>query len=191
MEPGRDTQALGTARGAPETPTPPDIEDWETVSAQEKLAMLSDAGLVHYGGSRFPRFRKYEDTASVTAIQDIITTVPAIRRRDEQDRSWPEQKPEALLDYIIRASRHPRDPRKKTEAAAEADILLDPFAGSGTSCVVAERLGRRWIGIEKDERAGKILRRRLESAPLTGSVPGGLRVTEHPPRKDRPSAGCS
>ena len=161
----------------------PDVENWDAVSAQEKLTMLVVAGLVHYGGSRFPRFRRYEDSASVTAIQDIITTVPAIRRRDEQDQSWPEQKPEGLLDYIIRASSHPRDPLKKTEAAAEADILLDPFAGSGTSCMVAERLGRRWIGIEKDEQAGKILRRRLTSDSLTERVAEGLRVTAHPPER--------
>lgn len=49
---------------------------------------------------------------------------------------YPTQKPEALLDRIVRAS------------SAPGDLVLDAFAGSGTTCAVAEKLGRRWIGID-------------------------------------------
>jgi site-specific DNA-methyltransferase (adenine-specific) len=41
------------------------------------------------------------------------------------------------------------------------DIVLDPFAGSGTSCVAAETLGRRWIGIELSENYAKVARDRV------------------------------
>jgi len=50
--------------------------------------------------------------------------------------TYPTEKPEVLLDRIIRAS---------TKAG---DIVLDAFAGSGTTCAVAEKLGRRWIAID-------------------------------------------
>ncbi len=52
----------------------------------------------------------------------------------------PTQKPETLLERVIVASSHP------------GEVVLDPFMGSGTTAVVAERLGRRWIGIEREER---------------------------------------
>ena len=54
-----------------------------------------------------------------------------------QERTgYPAQKPEALLERIIRTSSN------------TGDIVLDAFAGSGTTCAVAEKLGRRWIGID-------------------------------------------
>src|SRR5690606_24555517 len=53
---------------------------------------------------------------------------------------YPTQKSEALLDRIIRASSNP------------GDLVLDAFCGSGTTCAVAEKTGRRWIGID----AGKL-----------------------------------
>ena len=51
----------------------------------------------------------------------------------------PAQKPEKLVEIAITASSKP------------GDIILDPFIGSGTTGVVAQRLGRRWIGIEKHQ----------------------------------------
>ena len=52
----------------------------------------------------------------------------------------PTQKPEALLDRILRASTNPRD------------LVLDPFCGSGTTGVVCARLGRRFVGFDMDEK---------------------------------------
>ena len=139
--------------------------------------------MIHYGRARFPRLKRYEDSPTVTALQDIVTDVPIVSRGDREDRSWPEQKPEALIEYIVRASSNPADPTKKTQEAAAADIVLDPFCGSGTTCMVAELLGRRWIGIEQDERAGKILRFRLKADEATKLASGELSVTSEPPRR--------
>lgn len=61
------------------------------------------------------------------------------------------QKPEALLERIIRICTNP------------GDLVLDPMAGSGTTGVVAQRLGRRFLLIEKDERYVSIISRRLEN----------------------------
>lgn len=65
---------------------------------------------------------------------------------------YPTQKPEALLERIVLAS------------SREGDLVLDPFCGSGTSLVVAERLGRRWVGIDSAFVAIQIVKQRLYQA---------------------------
>jgi DNA modification methylase len=66
----------------------------------------------------------------------------------------PTQKPEALLERMIRAS------------SSEGDIVLDPFVGSGTTCRVADVLGRKWLGIEINPDYVKMSKERLEQ-PFT------------------------
>jgi modification methylase len=63
------------------------------------------------------------------------------------------QKPEALLYRVILSSTNP------------GGLVLDPFFGTGTTGVVAKRLGRRWIGIEKDSSYAKAAKRRIEAIP--------------------------
>jgi DNA modification methylase len=58
---------------------------------------------------------------------------------------YPTQKPEALLERVIRAS------------SRETDVVLDPFCGCGTTIAVAERLGRRWIGIDATSLAIEVI----------------------------------
>jgi site-specific DNA-methyltransferase (adenine-specific) len=65
---------------------------------------------------------------------------------------YPTQKPEALLERIVLAS------------SREGDLVLDPFCGCGTSLVVAERLGRRWVGIDSAYFAIGLVKQRLHQA---------------------------
>ena len=65
---------------------------------------------------------------------------------------WATEKPLALLQRIIRASSNP------------GDMVLDPFCGSGTTCVAAEIEGRQWTGIEVNEDAPAIIQSRLADA---------------------------
>jgi DNA modification methylase len=67
---------------------------------------------------------------------------------------YPTQKPEALLERAIRSSSN------------EGDLVLDPFCGCGTALAVAERLGRRWIGIDVAPLAVELTRKRLEQRKL-------------------------
>jgi DNA modification methylase len=69
----------------------------------------------------------------------------------------PCQMPEALLERIVRVSSNP------------GDLVLDPFAGSGTTLAVAKRLGRRYLGIELSEKYAEQVRRRLDN--LTSELP--------------------
>jgi len=63
---------------------------------------------------------------------------------------YPTQKPEALLERIIKAS------------SSEGDVVLDPFLGGGTTISVAEKLGRKWIGIDQSMIAVKVSEGRIE-----------------------------
>jgi len=65
-------------------------------------------------------------------------------------KAHPTQKPEALLHRVIMAATKP------------GDLVLDPFFGSGTTGVVAKRLGRRWLGIERDKSYVKVAQERLD-----------------------------
>lgn len=67
----------------------------------------------------------------------------------------PTQKPEALLHRIIAASSN------------EGDLVLDPFVGSGTTCKVANDLGRQWIGIEIEPQFVEMARRRIANSQLS------------------------
>jgi len=81
-------------------------------------------------------------------IIDIQPIAPSARAR----LGYPTQKPEELLTEVIAAS------------SREGDIVLDPFCGCGTAIVVAERLKRRWIGIDITHLAISLIRYRLESS---------------------------
>lgn len=78
--------------------------------------------------------------------------IPRVRYRMPEYEEHPSQKPEALLERIIKASSNP------------GGLVLDPFAGTFTTCAVAQRLGRRTIGIEMQAEYIKIGLRRLSLA---------------------------
>ena len=73
------------------------------------------------------------------------------RVKDKPGRAaHPTQKPENLLERIILASSN------------KGDVVLDPFLGSGTTAFIAQKLGRRWIGIETDDKYIKIAEKRIK-----------------------------
>ena len=77
-----------------------------------------------------------------------------------ENTDYPTQKPEKLLAKIILAS------------TREKDLLLDPFMGSGTTAVVAKKLGRDFVGIEADENYCLIAEKRLELAETDKKIQG-------------------
>lgn len=77
-----------------------------------------------------------------------------------ENTAHPTQKPEKLIAKLILASSNPND------------IILDPFLGSGTTSVVAKKLGRNFIGIEQNERYATWTEKRLETAETDPSIQG-------------------
>lgn len=86
---------------------------------------------------------------STTKIPGNTWYIPRVRYRMSEYEEHPTQKPEALLERIIKASSNPND------------LVLDPFSGTFTTCAVAQRLGRKSIGIEMQLEYFKIGVRRL------------------------------
>jgi site-specific DNA-methyltransferase (adenine-specific) len=82
---------------------------------------------------------------------DVWTDIQAINPSANERIGYPTQKPEALLERIIKC------------ASNEHDIVLDPFVGGGTTIAVAERLNRHWIGIDQSVQAIKVSDLRLRT----------------------------
>lgn len=82
-------------------------------------------------------------------IEDWWSDIATIGYSHSEIIDYPTQKPEALLDRIIKASSNP------------GDLVLDCFAGSGTTLAVAEKLGRRWIGVDCGKLAIYTMQKRL------------------------------
>jgi hypothetical protein len=93
---------------------------------------------------------------------DYWVDIDFINREAAERMGYPTQKPEALLERIIKASSNPDD------------IVLDPFAGCGTSTVMAHKLGRRWIGVDVSPTACKLMVKRLRSIGVRGVKMIGL-----------------
>ena len=83
-----------------------------------------------------------------------VWDIPFLSTVSRERTNYPTQKPEALLERIIRASSN------------EGDLVADFFCGSGTALVVAKRLKRRWLGCDLNPEAVDITRRRLARVPI-------------------------
>ena len=100
---------------------------------KEKMQELHDAGLLYYTKSDFPKKKVYLDDMPGRPLQDIWTDINVVAGQANELTGYATQKPEALLERIIKASSN------------EGDLVADLFCGSGTTGAVAEKLGRRWI----------------------------------------------
>ena len=93
--------------------------------------------------------KRYLDEQNGSVIGDVWDDITQIRGTHKERIGYPTQKPEALLERII------------TCASNEGDTVLDPFVGGGTTIAVADRLNRRWIGIDQSVAAVKVTEFRL------------------------------
>ncbi|HEY1350684.1 MAG TPA: site-specific DNA-methyltransferase [Ktedonobacteraceae bacterium] len=105
--------------------------------------------MMHRYGFKKSEFLRDERGQYTWVYMKDVWELPALGAADGQRLGYPTQKPEALLERIIQAS------------SSEGDVVLDPFCGSGTTLAVAQRLGRRWIGIEDNYLGIAYLRYRL------------------------------
>ena len=132
----------------------------------QKLDVLHDNGFIELPqkADGFPQFKRH--LGKGTPIQDVVTDVPPVNSQAEERVDYPTQKPEQLLERLIRASSN------------EHDIVLDCFAGSGTTVAVAEKLSLRWIAMDCSRGAIYTTQKRLFS--LTTAIG---RVEERRPRR--------
>ncbi len=110
---------------------PPSGSHWRW--SQEKIDQAIKDRVIFFSTNGVPRYKQYADDIEGKQIQNLWVDFMAISSRSSELLNYPTQKPEALLERIIKASSN------------EGDLVADFFCGSGTTAAVAEKLGRRWI----------------------------------------------
>ncbi len=92
-------------------------------------------------------YQYYLDEGKIA--EDYWTDIETLNRKDKQRQGYPTQKPQALLERIIKVSSNP------------GDIILDAYCGAGTTLVAAQKLNRHWIGIDNTPQSLTLTLQRL------------------------------
>ena len=124
---------------------------------QATMQQLHDEGRIYYpkkaDGSfdltKRPRLKRYLNEQEGSLIGNFWDDIQNVQAHAKERIGYPTQKPEALLERIIKC------------ASNEGDTVLDPFVGGGTTIAVADRLNRQWIGIDQSVAAVKVTEFRL------------------------------
>ncbi len=120
------------------------------------MVAMSLEGRIAYNQNGVPRYKRYLDEMPGAPLQNDWTDIrPASR---SESLGYPTQKPEALLERIISASSN------------EGDMVLDPFCGCGTAVAAAQKLGRKWLGIDITHLAVALMKNRLKTAFDLGPI---------------------
>jgi site-specific DNA-methyltransferase (adenine-specific) len=120
--------------------------------SKDNMQRLEEQGRIVYSRTGVPRYKIYLDESSGRSVQDWWDDVPAVHLTPSERLGYATQKPLALLERIISLSSN------------EGDVVLDPFCGCGTAVVAAEKLGRKWVGIDVTHLAITVMKERLRDA---------------------------
>ncbi|MBA2364576.1 MAG: restriction endonuclease, partial [Chloroflexia bacterium] len=128
---------------------PPPPNGWRY--SRETMAKLDADGRIWYPSdtSKRPRLKRYLDEMPGVVVGNVWTDIDPVNSQAGERLGYPTQKPLALLERIISASSN------------RGDIVLDPFCGCGTAIAVAQKLDRRWIGIDVTHLAIALMKYRL------------------------------
>lgn len=139
----------GAAKGNPEYEVMGIKRFWRY--SKDKMAQLIKQGLVvQTSPNTVPQKKQYLDEGKGVAIQSLWDDIKALHATDSERLGYPTQKPEALLERIIEVSSN------------EGDVILDAYCGCGTTVAVAERLNRKWIGMDITYQSISLILKRLE-----------------------------
>jgi DNA modification methylase len=138
------------------TLSPPPGTHWRF--GQDTIDRLMTEGRIAFTKQGRPAVKMYLDEKEEdgAVVHNLWTDIPAVNPMAIERVDFPTQKPEALLERIIKASSN------------EGDLIVDCFAGSGTTAVVAEKLNRRWIACDLGRFAIHTTRKRLLDLPNQG-----------------------
>ncbi len=116
----------------------------------ERMQKLYEEGrVVQPSPGAVPRYKRYLDEMPGVPVQDLWLNLNPINSQAKESEGYATQKPEALLERIIKASSN------------EGDLVADFFVGSGTTAAVAEKLGRKWIATDLGKFGIHTTRKRL------------------------------
>jgi DNA modification methylase len=110
---------------------------------------------------KFKGVEEFEDEVGWHTLVNMkdVWNIDMVGRTSKERLGYFTQKPEALLERIIKAGSN------------VDDIILDPFCGCGTTIAVAYKLGRQWIGIDISSPACKVMKKRMESLDSSLNIP--------------------
>jgi len=114
-----------------------------------ELERLDSENLVYWNSNGVPELKYYTDDAKGVYVSDFWDDIAVINSMGKESVEYQTQKPEKLLERIVRAS------------CLENGLVADFNGGSGTTAAVAEKLGRRWITTDLGKPACMIMRKRL------------------------------
>mgnify|MGYP002777847178 CR=1 FL=1 len=120
----------------------------------EVMKKLDQEKRLFFPAKEDARLRKkiYLDESPGVPATDVWSDLPPIHASAAERLGYPTQKPVALLERILNASSNP------------GDVVLDPFCGCGTTVHAAQKLGRRWVGIDVTHLAIGLIEKRLRDA---------------------------
>ena len=113
---------------------PPAGKHW--IWEQDRIDAAMSEGRIVFTSKNMVRVKRYLDESRGNPMEDVWIDIPPINSMAQERLGYPTQKPVALLERIIQASSN------------EGATVLDPFCGCGTTIAAAQKLGRRWIGID-------------------------------------------
>lgn len=119
------------------------------IATMERLDL---EGRLHFTRAGGIRLKRYLDEAKGMPVQALWADIPPINSQAQERLGYPTQKPVALLERIVAAS------------CPEDGIVLDPFCGCGTAVHAAQKLGRRWAGIDITHLAISLIEKRMRAA---------------------------
>jgi adenine-specific DNA-methyltransferase len=126
---------------------PPSGRHW--IWGQERIDKAMEEDRIAFTSNGTPRKVQWLDEMDGDIVDDLWTQIYPINSQANEHIGYPTQKPEALLERIIKASSN------------EGDLVADFFAGSGTTAAVAEKLGRKWIASDLGRFAIHTTRKRM------------------------------
>lgn len=131
---------------------PPHKNGWAV--SREKMEQLDREGRLRFPDKPGQTIREkyYLDEMKGVPLTDLWDDIPPINSQAAERLGYPTQKPEALLERIVKCG------------SKEGDFILDPFCGCGTAIAVAQRLNRRWVGIDITHLAIGLIKVRLRDA---------------------------
>ena len=134
-------------------------EEGKKLSTIEKLELLDKSGFILFSKNGIPRVKRYLEKGKGVLLGDLWTDINNVQSQSKERIGYPTQKPEALLERIIKM------------ASNENDVILDCFVGGGTTIAVADKLNRNWIGIDQSVNAVKVTEFRLNKQQNLFSKP--------------------
>ena len=140
----------GAAKGNPQYEVMGVTRYWR-YSKERMQRLIHEGRVVQTNPGTVPMYKRYLDESRGTPISTNWSDISFVRGWSKERLGYPTQKPLALLERILEASSN------------EGDVVLDPFCGCGTAVAAAQKLNRRWIGIDITHLAVALMKNRLKT----------------------------